>query len=128
MKYDSTFAIIYNMKVIEFEYYNWDEFEEYLDSLPEKDAVKLLAVITNIEEYGLAISQRQKWIKKLESNLYEIRSKQASNIQRAIYFHWKNNKYIITHGFPKKTQKTPKREIEKGLHRRNLYERSHRHE
>ena len=110
------------MKVIEFDYYDWNEFEEYLDSLPDKDAVKLLAVINNIEEQGLAIAERQKWTKKLAPNLYEIRSKRASNIQRAIYFHWENNKYIITHGFPKKTQKTPKKEIKKGLRRRDTYE------
>ncbi len=116
------------MKTIEFDYYDWNEFEEYLDSLPDKDAAKLLAVINNIEEYGLAIAARQKWIKKLESNLYEIRSKYASNIQRAIYFHWENNKYVITHGFTKKTQKTPKREIKKGMRRRNIYERSHQYE
>jgi phage-related protein len=116
------------MKVINFDYYDWDEFEEYLDSLSDKDAAKLLAVINNIEEKGLAIAERQKWIKKLTSNLYEIRSKRSSNIHRAIYFHWENNKYIITHGFTKKTQNTPKREIEKGTRRRGIYERRHHHE
>ncbi|MBB1124021.1 type II toxin-antitoxin system RelE/ParE family toxin [Limosilactobacillus albertensis] len=116
------------MKVIEFGYYDWDEFEEYLDSLSDKDAAKLLAVINNIEEQGLSIAERQKWTKKLESNLYEIRSKHSSNIQRAIYFHWENNKYVITQGFTKKTQKTPRREIRKGLRRRNIYEGSHQHE
>ena len=50
-------------------------------------------------------------IKKLDTEIYEIRSKVSSNIQRALYFHVKNNQYIITHGFTKKTQKTPKREI-----------------
>ena len=116
------------MKVINFDYYDWDEFEEYLDSLSDKDAAKLLAVINNIEEKGLAIAERQKWIKKLTSNLYEIRSKRSSNIHRAIYFHWENNKYIITHGFTKKTQNTPKREIEKGIRRRGIYERRHHQE
>lgn len=116
------------MKIIEFNYYDWTEFENYLNTLSDKDAAKLLAVINNIEEQGLAIAERQKWTKKLEQNLYEIRSKRASNIQRAIYFHWENNKYIITHGFPKKTQKTPKREIKKGINRRDIYERRHLHE
>lgn len=116
------------MKVIELDYYDWDEFEEYLDSLSDKDDAKLLAVINNIEEQGLAIAERQKWVKKLESNLYEIRSKRSSNIQRTIYFHGENNKYVITHGFTKKTQKIPKSELEKELRRRGLYERRHHHE
>lgn len=46
------------MKVINFDYYDWDEFEEYLDSLSDKDAAKLLAVINNIEEKDLAIAER----------------------------------------------------------------------
>ena len=41
----------------------------------------------------------------------EIRLKCHNSIQRALYFHVINNRYIITHGFTKKTQKTPKREI-----------------
>ena len=116
------------MKTIEFDYYDWNEFQEYLNSLPDKDAVKLLATIHNIEEYGLFIAERQKWVKKLEDNLYEIRSKRASNIQRAIYFHWIENKFVITHGFKKKTQKTPKKEIKKGILRRALFRRRHHHE
>ena len=104
------------------------EFETYLDSLPDKDAAKLLATINNIEEHGLAIAERQKWIKKLKTNLYEILSKRASNIQRAIYFHWENNKYVITHGFTKKQQKTSKLEIKKAIQRRNTYKRSNRNE
>ncbi|WP_161879721.1 type II toxin-antitoxin system RelE/ParE family toxin [Alkalibacterium sp. MB6] len=54
-----------------------------------------------------------KCIKKLEKDLYEIRSIQGSDIQRAIYFQIKDDYYYITHGFTKKTQKTPKREINK---------------
>lgn len=86
------------------------EFEDFLDSLPEKDAVKLLAVIEKIEKYGIPIASRNKWVKKLENNLYEIRSKVSSNIQRALYFHVANNRYVITHGFTKKTDKTPENE------------------
>ena len=59
------------MKKIEFDYFDWEEFVSYLDSLPDKDAAKLLAVIHNIEEYGLTIAERQKWTKKLTTNLYE---------------------------------------------------------
>ena len=41
----------------------------------------------------------------------EICLKCPNSIQKALYFHVINNRYIITHGFTKKTQKTPKREI-----------------
>lgn len=116
------------MKRLEFEYYNWSEFETFLNQLPSKDAAKLYATINNIEINGLEIAQRQKWVKKLEANLFEIRSRQASNIQRALYFHWENNHYIITHGFAKKSQRTPISEIRRGRRRRQEFERSHNHE
>ncbi len=40
-----------------------------------------------------------------EKNLYELRSKVAKNIQRALYFHVEDTRYVITHEFTKKTQK-----------------------
>lgn len=51
------------------------------------------------------------WVKKIDNEIFEIRSKVSSNIQRALYFHVVGNRYIITHGFTKKTQKTPASEI-----------------
>ncbi|WP_263853787.1 type II toxin-antitoxin system RelE/ParE family toxin [Levilactobacillus angrenensis] len=60
-----------------------------------------------MQEFGMIVSRKQKWVRKLEHNLFEIRSRQANNIQRVIYFHLKDNQYVITHGFTKKTQKAP---------------------
>lgn len=89
------------------------EFTQFLEKLPKKDRQKLIALIKTIEEHGVTIASQMHWIKKLEKDLYEIRSIQGSDIQRAIYFQIKNDYYYITHGFTKKTQKTPKREINK---------------
>lgn len=89
------------------------EFDAFLDSLPVKDRNKLLAVMTRTEEYGLLIAEQQKWVKKLRDGIFELRSKQGSDIQRALYFHKVGTNYIITHGFTKKTDKTPEREIDK---------------
>ena len=88
-----------------------NEFEEFYNSLPTKDRNKLRATIDMIEKAGIQPAIRLEWVKKLNSEIYEIRSKISSNIQRALYFHIKNNQYIITHGFTKKTQKTPIKEI-----------------
>ena len=90
-----------------------NEFEEFYNSLPVKDRNKLRATIEMIEEAGIQAAIQLEWIKKLDSEINEIRSKVSSNIQRALYFHVKNNQYIITHGFTKKTQKTPIKEIER---------------
>ena len=90
-----------------------NEFEEFYNSLPIKDRNKLRATIDMIEEVGIQAAIQLEWVKKLDSEINEIRSKVSSNIQRALYFHVKNNQYIITHGFTKKTQKTPIKEIER---------------
>ena len=88
-------------------------FLDFLVTLPAKDRAKLLATIKKIEEHGLTEAARQQWVKHLEGAIWEIRSQFANNIQRACYFHAERDHYIITHGFTKKTQKTPRSEIQK---------------
>jgi len=104
------------------------EFEEFIDLLPVKDAAKLLAVIRNTEIEGIATAIKMQWVKKLDYDLYELRSKQGGNIQRAIYFHKSGTQYMITHGFTKKTQKTPNQEIEHGRVMRGQYRKGYRDE
>jgi len=109
------------MKRIKFDYYDWNEFKQFLDQLPDKDAAKLISTIQNIENNGLIIAERQLWVKKPENNLYEIRSKRASNIQRAIYFQVQGSQYLITNASTKKTQKTPESEKKIARSRRSQY-------
>jgi phage-related protein len=97
------------------------EFEIFIASLPIKDAAKLLAVIANTELLGIQVAIQMQWVKKLEYDLYELRSRQGSNIQRVIYFHVIETKYMITHGFTKKTQRTPEKEIEHAREMRQKY-------
>ena len=47
--------------------------------------------------------------KNLEEDIWELRP--GSN--RVLYFYFKDNKFVLLHPFRKKTQKTPRREIEK---------------
>ena len=48
-------------------------------------------------------------------NLYEIRVEVGNNIYRIFSFFDKGNLVVLTNAFQKKTQKTPKQEIEKAL-------------
>ncbi len=98
-----------------------NEFVEFYQDLPSKDKEKLLALIVKVQAKGLLDAQKMQWVKKLDNNLYELRSKVGSNIQRAIYFHVEENDYIITHGFTKKSQKTPLKEIDHGKYLREEY-------
>lgn len=104
------------MDKIEFKTYKrpngHDEFLEWVTALPIKDRAKLLRTIKETEVNGLLVAQRLKWVKKIDTNLYELRSKVGLNIQRGLYFHVENGRYVITHGFTKKSEKTPKKEID----------------
>ena len=64
-----------------------------------------------IATHGISVGIQHDWVKQLDCNLYEIRSRVSNNQQRGLYFHVEENHYVITHGFTKKTQKTPQREI-----------------
>jgi phage-related protein len=98
------------------------EFEEFLETIPEKDSAKLLSVIHKTESKGLLEAIKMEWVKKLDDDIYELRSKIGSNIQRALYFQVIDNQYKITHGFTKKTQRTPRQEIEHSLAAKRMFE------
>lgn len=49
----------------------------------------------------------------LEDGIFELRTPQGSNITRVLYFFVVGERAILTHGFVKKTQRTPPREIER---------------
>jgi phage-related protein len=104
------------------------EFEDFVAGLPDKDAAKLLSVIHNIEEQGLLVAAKMQWVKKFDGGLAEVRSAQGGNIQRAIYFHDAGDRYLITHGFTKKTQKTPPGQLEHARDMMRRYMEGGRHE
>ncbi len=54
--------------------------------------------------------------------LFEVRVELGSNIFRIFSFFDKGNLVVLANGFQKKTQKTPKQEIEKALKIKEEYE------
>lgn len=92
--------------------FDWgDEFEEYLNSLSTKDEAKLRALIDRVENTELQDSIRKERVKKLDDDFYELRAQTDEHWLRGCYFHIQGTKYYITHGFSKKTNTTPRREI-----------------
>jgi phage-related protein len=91
-------------------YVNEESFGIFLDSVDRKLRAKILASLENVESIGLFLS-----VDHLEGEINEFRVRHGSNIARILWAYERDRKkvIIITHGFIKKTQKTPRSEIEK---------------
>ncbi len=88
--------------------------EEYLGSLDLEQRAKVLSILLTVQSLGFHEALRKtKHISFLEDKIYEIRVEWKSNIFRVFTFTIVGNKFILTNGFTKKTQKTPRREIVK---------------
>ncbi len=86
--------------------------EEFLDSLTPKIAQKVTWVLKIIQEGQIV---PRKYFKKLTNtnDIWECRIAFSTDSVRILAFFDKKNRLVLTHGFMKKTQKTPKEEITK---------------
>ena len=62
-----------------------------------------------------------KFVKHIDDGIYELRTKVGSDIFRVFFIFDDGNIVVLFNGFQKKTQKTPKREIEKAKSERDDY-------
>lgn len=80
-------------------------------SVKSKDAriqhKQIVMYIQLLEDHGTRLGE--KITKHLEEDIWELRP--GNN--RVLYFYHKDDSYVLLHQFRKKTQKTPRREIEK---------------
>ena len=83
---------------------------EFLDSLNIKMRTKVLRMVHLLEQNGNEL--REPYSKHLEDGIFELRMELGSDITRVLYFFVVDKKVVLTHGFVKKTQKTPKAQIE----------------
>ena len=84
-------------------------FMEFLDCLSPKMKAKILRDLDLLEDKGNTL--REPYSKHLEDGIFELRTKLASDITRALYFFYDGSRIVITHGFVKKQEKTPPAEI-----------------
>ena len=97
--------------------------QDFLDSLPGKAAQKVTWVLNLLEGLDIVPSS---YFKKLvgTEEIWECRITFGSNAYRIFCFFVDNSVVVLTHGFVKKSQKTPKTEIEKAeAYRRDFLKR-----
>jgi phage-related protein len=94
--------------------------EEFLDSLSDRQALKVAWVLRLVEQLDMVPKQ---YLKKLvgTEDLWEMRIQTGGNSYRLLGFFDGVNLLVLAAGFSKKQQKTPKREIDLAQQRRTDY-------
>lgn len=93
--------------------------KSFIDSLASRTQQKFFAVIGMLENIGKSLPEPH--TKHLGNGIYELRFKGQEGHVRILHFFYEGNKIILTNGFIKKTNKTPKKEITLAEQRRKQY-------
>ena len=83
--------------------------QDFLDSLDDKMRAKMILTVDMLKNKGNRL--REPYSKPLDDGIMELRAVVGTNISRVLYFFVVGQKVILTNGFIKKTQKTPRKEI-----------------
>lgn len=76
-----------------------------------KVQAKFARIFGLLQEHGIAVGMPH--VRPItNSKLFEIRVEQQTNIYRIFYIAYTGQRFILLHGFQKKTQTTPRRELE----------------
>ena len=113
------------MQNFEFEIKFYDKLDEvkpakdFILELSPKMRTKMLRIIAMLEINGSEL--REPYSKHLDDGIFELRAQIGTDISRILYFFVVGRKVVLTHGFIKKTQKTPLSEIERAKNYRTEY-------
>lgn len=87
-----------------------------IEALPAEMRARLARIANLIEEIGLE-RVGEPHVKHIEGPVWEMRLKGRSGISRALYVTTAGRRVVIVRVFVKKTEKTPRREIDLALFR-----------
>lgn len=90
--------------------------DQEIEALPVDMRARLVRIAELIATVGLE-NVREPHIKHLEGLLWEMRLKGKDGISRALYVTARKKRVVLVRIFIKKTEKTPRREIEIALTR-----------
>ena len=93
--------------------------KDFIDALPPKLQAKNIRELLLLEEFGINLPPT--YVKQLHgkevAGLWELRVKLASDITRIFYFFPMAGRVILLHGFLKKSDETPPRELQTAVRR-----------
>jgi phage-related protein len=93
--------------------------KEFLNSLSSPAKAKMMRLIEFLAERGVLL--KEPYTKQIKRKIRELRVKDKQGAIRILYFTYTGKRFVLLHGFIKKTDKTPEREIEIAEKRMNEY-------
>lgn len=93
-----------------------DRVRDELEALPADMRARFRRIVELIQGYGLE-RVHEPHVEHMEGPLWEMRMKGRDGISRAIYLTASRRRVVVVRVFVKKTQRTPRREIDLALKR-----------
>lgn len=95
------------------EFWRQDEkspsYDWLINQLPKVQA-RFTHIFELLEERGIQLGMPH--VRHIKDKIYEIRVEQDTNTYRLLYFVYTGRRFLMLHGFQKKTAKTPPGDIE----------------
>lgn len=108
--------MIWNIEILQSES-GKNSLNKIFEEVNKSTSAKIIHSINLLEKHGPFLGMP--YSKKLQKSLYELRILGKENIR--IMYSFKNNVIYILTAFKKKSNKTPKKEIEKAVKKINQY-------
>ncbi|MDY0207641.1 MAG: type II toxin-antitoxin system RelE/ParE family toxin [Pseudomonas sp.] len=84
--------------------------EDQILQMPNKIQARMLKLLELIEKHGANLGPPH--TEAISDGLFEIRAKAKEGIGRGLFCYLKDQQVYVLHAFVKKTQKTPRKELE----------------
>ncbi len=97
--------------------------EEFVNGLNISSQRKFVIAVELLESYGKRLTAPH--AKYIGNEIFELRFEGIEGAIRVLYFFFDGEKAVLTNGFPKKSNKTPKKEKETAMGRRAMYFQTH---
>jgi len=93
--------------------------ERFIESLEKPTIAKVLRIIDLLEKFGQKLGMPH--TKKISTHLFELRISGKQEIR--IFYSFHKSQILLLHGFVKKSQKIPQKEIKIALQKLKLLDR-----
>ena len=95
------------------------KLRQFIDMQSDEVQAEYLKIVEQFEQDGRLV---EPFGKKMDKGLFEMRIRKGGQV-RILYFYQEKEYVVGVHGFVKKTQKTPQRELKQAMRVMNMIKR-----